>query len=256
VKWVEAPLVQWWPAAAGSAALVLLAVLARQSTRRARLNALFKCAIVGVVAAAVIVPRVWWDVVQYGSDEQKWAAIIRLQEELAQPLYKPSRIYSEKHDGYYGIGLRDGGSALRDLFRPPWDWHTKTFTTATGQYGWLEYGAQWPYYLMMAAGYLALLAVYVQAVVHSREGAAGFGLLFVATFAALTIAAAIYHSWVNDFQAQGRYLFPIVALLGIGLQSVRDKIDRRVVTSIVAACFALSVWSFIVIGLRQIPKSF
>jgi len=256
LKWAEVPLVQLWLAAAGGAALVLLAILAGPSTRRMRLNALFKCAIVCVVAAAVIVPRVWWDVVRYGSDEQKWAAIVQLQEKLAQPVYKPSRIYSEKHDGYYGIGLRDRGLALRDLFRPPWDWHTKTFTTATGQYGWIEYRAQWPYYLMMAAGYLALLAVYVQAVAHSREVAAALGSLFVTIFAGLTIAAAIYHSWVNDFQAQGRYLFPIVAMLGIGLQSVRDKTQRQVVTCIVAACFALGAWSFIVIGLRQIPKSF
>jgi hypothetical protein len=256
LKWFEAALVQSWPVAAGGAALVLLAIFAFPSTRRVRLNALFKCAVVCIIAAAVIVPRVWWDVVRYGSNERRLAAISQLQEELAEPVYKPSRIYSEKHDGYYGIGLRDRGSVLRDLFRPPWSWHTKTFVSATGQYGWLEYRADWPYYLLMASGYLALLAVYVQAVVRARELAAGLGFVFVASFAALTVAAAIYHSWVDDFQAQGRYLFPIVAMLGIGLQSVRNKIERQVLISIVAACFGLSVWSFVVVGLRHIPKSY
>jgi uncharacterized membrane protein len=145
---------------------------------------------------------------------------------------------------------------LRELFGPKWRWHTNTFVSATGNYGWLEYSAQGPYYVIMAAGYLTLLAVYVRAVVRSREVAVGLGFLFVATFAALTVAVAIYHSWVNDFQAQGRYLFPIVAMLGMGLQSVRDKMDPRVVIGVVAGCFALSVWSFVIIGLRQIPRSF
>jgi uncharacterized membrane protein len=145
---------------------------------------------------------------------------------------------------------------FRELFAPPWRWHTNTFVSATGNYGWLEYTAPAPYYLIMAAGYLILLAVYVRAVVRSREVAVGLSFLFVATFAALTVALAIYHSWVNDFQAQGRYLFPIVAMLGIGLQSVRDKMDPRVAIGVVAGCFALSVWSFIFIGLRHIPRSF
>jgi hypothetical protein len=252
----ETPWMELWPVAAIGATMVLLAVLANPLTRGARLNALCKCTIVCVIAAAVIVPRVWCDVLQYGSLEQKQAAMSQLQEQLAEPVYKPSRIYSDKHDGYYGTALRDKGLALRDLFRPPWSWHTKTFASATGQYGWLEYIAQWPYYLMMAAGYLALLAVYVQAVVRSKDVAAGSGLVFVATFAALTIAAAIYHSWVNDFQAQGRYLFPIVAMLGVGLQSLRNETDRRVVIYVVATCFALSIWSFVVVGLQHIPKSF
>ena len=148
----------------------------------------------------------------HGSLEQKQAAINQTQEELAAPLYKPSRIHSEKRDGYFGLDLRARGTALRELFAPPWSWHTKTFVSATGNYGWLEYSAPGPYYVIMAAGYLTLLAVYVWAVVRSREVAVGLGFLFVATFAALTVAVAIYHSWFNDFQAQGRYLFPIVAM--------------------------------------------
>jgi hypothetical protein len=255
LKWYEIPGAQAW-LAAGGAAIVLLAILARPSTRGARVNALVKYACVCVVAAAVIVPRVWWDAAQYGSLEQKQIAINQAQEELAAPVYKPSRVYSEKLDAYYGLDLRARGVRLRELFASPWNWHTKTFVSATGQYGWLEYSAPAPYYVIIGAAYLILLAVYGGAAVRSRELAVGLGFLFVATFAALTVAVAIYHSWINDFQAQGRYLFPIVAMLGIGLQSVRDKMDPRAITGVVAGCFALSVWSFVIIGLRQIPRSF
>jgi hypothetical protein len=194
--------------------------------------------------------------VVHGTLEDKRVAMGVVQEELAKPAYKPSQIYSGKpEDTYYGIGLKARGTPLRELFAPQWGWHTLTFVSATGQYGWLEYSARKPYYVMIAAGYLALLAVYAWAVLRTREVAAGLGLLFVSAFAALTVAAAIHHSWVNDFQAQGRYLFPIVAISGIALQSVRSRIEPRAVTAIVVYCFALSVWSFIVIGLWHIPTS-
>jgi hypothetical protein len=256
LKWFEIPGAQPWPIAAGGAALVLLATVARPLTRGARVNALVKCAWVCIVAAAVIVPRIWWDVAQHGSLEQKQAAINQMQEELAEPVYKPSRVYSEKRDGYYGMELRARGVPLRELLAPPWSWHTMTFVSATGQYGWLEYSARKPYYVMMAAGYMALVAVYAWAVLRSSDPAAGLRLLLVSAFAALTVAVALHHSWVNDFQAQGRYLFPIVAMLGIGLQATRDTIDRRAAIGVVAGCYALSVWSFIFIGLWHIPKSF
>ena len=257
LKWFEIAGAEPWQVAAGGAALVLLSILARPSTRGARVNALVKCACVCVVAAAVIVPRVWWDVALHGSLEQKRVAIVQAQEELAAPVYKPSRVYSEKRDGYYGMELRARGVPLSELFAPAWKWHIRTFVSATGQYGWLEYSARKPYYYaMMATGYLALLAVYAWAVARTRDVATGLGFLFVSAFAALTLAVAIHHSWVNDFQAQGRYLFPIVAMLGFGLQAARSTLEPRAVIGITACCFALSVWSFVYIGLWQIPKSY
>ena len=256
LKWFEIVRAEAWQLAACGAVLVLLTIVARPSMRVVRANALLKCALVCVVAAAVIVPRILWDVAQHGSLERKQAAINQVQEELAEPLYKPSRVYSQKADGYYGMDLRARGVPLRALFAPPWSWHTMTFVSATGQYGWLEYSAGKLYYAMIGAGYLALLAAYAWAVVRARELAAGLMFLFVSAFAALCVAVAIHHSWVNDFQAQGRYLFPIVAMLGVGLQSVRNRLEPRVITGIVAGCFAVSVWSFLFIGLGHIPRSF
>ena len=257
LNWFEFPAAQSWLAAAGGAAVVLGAILARPSTRGARATALAKGAFVCALAAALFAPRVWWDVALHGSLEQKRVAIVQAQEELAQPVYKPSRVYSEKRDGYYGMELRARGVALRELFAPTWKWHTRTFVSATGQYGWLEYSARKPYYyVMMAAGYLALLAVYAWAVARSRDVATGLSFFFVSAFAALTLAVAIHHSWVNDFQAQGRYLFPIVAMLGFGLHAARSTLEPRAVIGITACCFALSVWSFVYIGLWQIPKSY
>jgi hypothetical protein len=211
----------------------------------------------GIVALAVVVARFASDMVVHGTLEDKRVAMGVVQEELAKPNYKPSQIYSGKPEGtYYGIGLRSRGTPLRELFAPQWGWHTMTFVSATGQYGWLEFSAGKPYYVMIAAGYLALLAIYALAVVRARDVTASLTFLFVSAFAALTVALAIYHAWINDFQAQGRYLFPIVAMLGVGLQAARNGMAPRALAGVVAFCFALSVWSFTFIGLWHIPKSY
>jgi hypothetical protein len=81
---------------------------------------------------------------------------------------------------------------------------------------------------------------------------ASFGL--VLAFSALTVGVALFHSWNNDFQAQGRYLFPIVAMLGMGLLLARAWIAQRVLAAIIAACFALCVYSFVFIGLGSVER--
>jgi hypothetical protein len=37
---------------------------------------------------------------------------------------------------------------------------------------------------------------------------------------------------------------------------VRNWLQPRVITGLVAGCFALSVWSFVIIGLGHVPRSF
>jgi hypothetical protein len=237
--------------------VVVGSIFVDPSTRRTRGMVLAKFATLGVIALAVVASRFAWDLATHGSLEEKRVAMGVVQEAMAKPEYKPSQIYGGKPEAtYYGIGLRARAVPLRALFAPPWSWHTMTFVSATGQYGWLEFSAGKSYYAMIGAGYLALLAAYAWAAVRAREHAAGLTFLFVSAFAALCVAVAIHHSWVNDFQAQGRYLFPIAAMLGIGLQSVRNRLQPRVITGLVAGCFALSVWSFVFIGLAHIPRSF
>jgi hypothetical protein len=233
-----------------------IAALAPRATRRARLLVLGKLAAMATVAAAVAVPRYYVDALVNESLAKKRAALIQLQEELAKPQYKPSVVYPKKQEAYYGMNLRARGTPLEELFAPHWAWHSKTFATATGSYGWIEFTASTRYYAAMLAGYLALLAVYAWGVLRSRDPAtlASFGL--VAAFSALTVGVALFHSWNNDFQAQGRYLFPIVAILGAGLHMARAWISTKAMLAVAAFCFALSVYSFVFIGLTHVPKSF
>ena len=110
--------------------------------------------------------------------------------------------------------------------------------------------------MLIGAAYALLFVYIVWTVSRSKDGNAGLILLLMLIFSGLTIAASVYHSWTNDFQAQGRYLFPILGMLGICLESVRRYLNPGIVLGIVASCFALAVYSFVFTALWQIPKGY
>jgi peptidoglycan/LPS O-acetylase OafA/YrhL len=108
----------------------------------------------------------------------------------------------------------------------------------------------------MLAGYGAIAAIYGFSALRSRSASAIAGASLVAAFAALTVGIALFHSWNNDFQAQGRYLFPILPMLGAGLLLVREHLPARALLAATAFCFALSLYSYVFIGLTHVPGSF
>jgi hypothetical protein len=68
------------------------------------------------------------------------------------------------------------------------------------------------------------------------------------------IGISAYYSWTSDFQSQGRYLFPILPMVAVGLQSSGKYLKPRIILALVAACFTLSAYSFIFTALWEIPK--
>ena len=68
------------------------------------------------------------------------------------------------------------------------------------------------------------------------------------------IGAAVRHAWVNDFQTEGRYLFPILPMLGVVYARCRFIIEGRGLALGIAAMFFLACCSFIAVALEYIPK--
>jgi uncharacterized membrane protein len=68
------------------------------------------------------------------------------------------------------------------------------------------------------------------------------------------IGASLYRSWTIDLQAQGRYLFPILPMVGVLLARGRTLVDNGVFILFSIQLFALSLYSYIFIALIQIPR--
>jgi hypothetical protein len=66
--------------------------------------------------------------------------------------------------------------------------------------------------------------------------------------------ASLHRSWTIDFQAQGRYLFPVLPMIGIILARNRAAVDNRVFILITLHLFLLSIYSFVFIALPAVPR--
>jgi hypothetical protein len=201
-----------------------------------------------VTIAAMAGPRIAYDLHLNGSSGQKQAKIVALAEELAAPIFKPSTSTKQS------LNLRSKGVSLAATLRPPYDWAKHSFHTLFGAY---NYNVIRPnrWYFDSIIGAYGLFLVYLVSVVWTRGGAGERFVLGAATAtAALVVALSLYHSWVGDFQPQGRYLFGMFALVAIVLARNQHRLRRAAVQVFIAIAFLLSAWSFTNAGLAFVPK--
>ncbi|OLN24499.1 hypothetical protein DVDV_4165 [Desulfovibrio sp. DV] len=167
--------------------------------------------------------------------------------------YKPSS--QEAGTQFWGLRMREQGLTYPQLFSI-WTWHIWTFRTSFGVYDYMKIYAPFIYYRYVGYVFWALAgALAVSLVLHGGRGGIPALLVFL-IFAGLTVFQSTWHSWVNDFQAQGRYLFPIGAMAGMTLARFAKAANRTLpVTGVLAAAMlVLSLYSFLWVGLPQIPK--
>ncbi len=156
--------------------------------------------------------------------------------------------------GHPGRYLRDRGVPLSELFERP-DWVRPMVETATGTYGQIGHVAQPAYYDLAV---LLITLLLVLGFVHSWRTAARAErplLLLTALMIVATVAQAIWHAWTYFMPPQGRYLFPMLATLTIGLDAGLQRIPARVLAVVAVVLAGLAAWSFWFVGLAQIARS-
>ena len=138
----------------------------------------------------------------------------------------------------------------------PWSWPKKTWQSFTGYYGYMKIRGPAAYYIAMLVLYVVLLGTTSRAILRRGERLDKEVLVVAAGFGGGVIALSLYHSWLNDFQAQGRYLFPVLALFAIPFTHAARLYSGRIVPALLEIAFFLSSLSFVFVGLRRIAKGF
>jgi hypothetical protein len=228
--------------------LILLQIF-KKPDRKAKMVASNRIVLVTLLAMCIAGIRVGADYYVNGFDRsQKLQA---MQEKMADPLYKPS---TELHKKHISLKLKDRGTTLYELIKRD-KWFQKTFATGFGVYGYFTIAAPRIYYNLVKWAAISLL-LYIYLVLFIRGGLenSAIGVLAAVLFIAL-IAVSLHHSWTIGFQAQGRYLFPIVPILGIVLGRARHIFDTRLLTLTVSQMYVLALYSFIFVALLSIPRS-
>lgn len=204
------------------------------------------------VALLLYLPLYGYD--QYVNDFNKDEKIVTVMERHAGPQFKPSTMQNHLTETYKGLRLKDKGVTLYELLIQNPDWRNTTFKSLFGIYGYMDIVSSGDYYraVTYALGLLFLLAFFCAA--FTLTGRDMIFFLFVLIFAGLVVGQSVYHSWINDYQPQGRYLFPILPMFMVALARMPSSYRMRIMPLFVLVFFLLSVWSFLLTGLRMIPK--
>lgn len=176
--------------------------------------------------------------------------IEQFREELADVKYKRTTPFEEMAPTMY---LKDRGATLKDLVLH-YHWGIKSFASSFGVFGYTEIVSPQHYYTMVKWAGTALVA-YILLLSFLRGGVIGAGItVVVCGLSILLVLAGLYHSWVFDFQPQGRYLFPILPMFGVVLGNNIKVFDGRILAFFVSIMCILGLYSFIFHGLLKIAK--
>jgi hypothetical protein len=253
-SFVSMPTYALWACMAIGAALILMLVATRLLRSQTSRTLMVRGAIVALAALAVAAPPLVLDRMINGSRSEKALALAAIAEKHAEPAYRPSE--SSSAESFFGLRLRDKGLALHEILLPPWDWAVKSWKSFTGYYGYMKIHGPAAYYIAMFALYVFLLSYTTRAILLHGEPVERQLLAVSGVFCSGVILLSLYHSWINDFQAQGRYLFPVVALFAIPFTRASRLFRTRIVPSLLGIAFVLSAFSFLFVGLRKISKGF
>lgn len=211
-------------------------------------EAVLRLALVTLIGLGVFGARLGADYWINGLDRND--KIFEMQKELAIPWFNPNTDVSEKHPS---INRKDRGVTIPEIIHHD-RWFERVFRTSFGVYGYFTISGTDGYYNLVRWTGVALLA-FLFGTFLVRGGLVGGGLATVAFgLGVALIAVALHHSWTVDFQAQGRYLFPILPMLGIVYGINHEVVHRRLFLLLFLPMFSLGVYSFIFEGLMRIPR--
>lgn len=170
-------------------------------------------------------------------------------EKYAQPEFKPSA-FEAPGNSFPGVRMKEQGVTLQDvLIRNQWLY--RTTASFFGTYGWMTITSSVFFYFWMGLGWAIFIGCALVATFTSAPKLERIFNAIAWLYLPLIVAISAYYSWIADFQAQGRYLFPFLAILFYLIYKVKPG-PRWLITTTVWGLFLLSVYSFIFVGFRTL----
>jgi hypothetical protein len=210
-----------------------------------------RIAIVLTLAAAVALPWISMDAYKHRGGPGKSALVEQQRERYAAPAFKPS-VAKDMSELYPGLRLQQKGVTPGGLLEAPRTWHTTSFRSFFGVYGYMEYYDADIVYRAMGWGVCALLLLALGLGLATRTLSIAEVVASAGCAAALVLASFL-HSWVYDFQPQGRYVLGIlVMMVPFFLRTGESPLARRLFTTAALVVFLLSAASFTRIALPHL----
>jgi hypothetical protein len=200
------------------------------------------------LAMTVVAPRVLLDFSVNGTPSSKSARMTAVEEKYAGPGFKPSQVTLGNGTTNTALNIK-GVSLGQMLFDSPFKWLQTNMLSSLGVYGYMTVFAPYSFYICLAALLCAIALLGAIALARSRSSQDARLLALATGICLLAMLSSILQSWVFDFQPQGRYLFPMLAVLALVLGRAAPKIPSAPFKIFLVGSLALSVYSFLCIAL-------
>lgn len=200
-----------------------------------------------LIAISIFGARYLLDIYINGVDRQ--AKIAECKEKLAEPMYKVSTELDEKHPY---LSLKARGVTLMQMFSDR-HWALLTFASALGIYNHVP-AASKHYYKIMFILMIGLGILICGSILIPSNRSHLLLLLSFLLCSAFLIGFSFKHSWESDFQAQGRYLFPIFSMSGILLYELLGSLNKRLMNFFIVCMALMGMYSYIFVFLLKMPK--
>lgn len=173
-----------------------------------------------------------------------------LKAQKAKVEFKPTTPLDQTNNFLY---KRAKGVTWQEMIQK-YRWLERTANNSFGSFGYGNIKASPLYYsLILWAAFILL--VFIAGSLILRGGlVAAVLVLGTACIGAVLVLASFHHSWVHDFQPQGRYIFAIFPMLGVIYGWKERMVHVPTTVCLVFFMFLLSTQFFIFQGLCRIPK--
>lgn len=177
--------------------------------------------------------------IHYGIHKQQ--VIVELQNEIAIPKLRPSSPPEVQSSAFnlYGKGV----SLNQLLFHM--GFHTMLLRSFVGTYGCLAFPSPKWYVLIMGMLYMILYAgmsISIWREKGQKEKKVKFVLLHLMAF--ISWVLVVYNGWFIDFQAQGRYMLPVLIFVAHAVSLSPKVLKSKWFQCLICTTAILSLYSF------------
>ncbi len=202
-----------------------------------------------LIAAVIALPRIGYQ--QWVNEFNLAEKRVEQMEKTAAPGFKPSEVTAP--DSPWHVNMRAKGRPFQDLLLVH-QWHSISFKSMVGVYGWMDVFSPWWHYWSM---FLLYAILFIRLCLPSRPfGLPELTLTGIGVFGTVALSvASLLNSWTVAFQAQGRYLFPVFCIFLLLLLAYKwERLPKKFFYSVFLSTGLLSLGNFIFVGLGNIPR--
>jgi hypothetical protein len=128
-------------------------------------------------------------------------------------------------------------------------WFKKSYKSFNGVYGYMKYYGSWWYYQLISFLQIILFLTLLLTLYFRKNPELYWWFFVFLVMLLITLFASSYlWSYQNSYQPQGRYLFPILPVLGLLFYKIDIVYFKKYIFPIVIVMFFVSLYSFVFVG--------